>query len=67
MASAEDFTARFYDDGTKWSDIIIKYGDHQIHAHKAILVQQSGYFLTAFTTLLPVCDLHPRMTVTHLT
>ncbi|CAD0014916.1 unnamed protein product [Aureobasidium pullulans] len=54
MASAEDFTARFYDDGTKWSDIIIKYGDHQIHAHKAILAQQSGYFLRAFSSSLPV-------------
>ncbi|THX25848.1 hypothetical protein D6C77_01550 [Aureobasidium pullulans] len=54
MASAEDFTARFYDDGTKWSDIIIKYGDYQIHAHKAILAQQSGYFLRAFSSSLPV-------------
>lgn len=67
MESANDITARLYNDSAKWSDIIIKYGEHQIHAHKAILVQQSGYFLTAFTTLLPVCDLHPRMTVTHLT
>ncbi|THX40062.1 hypothetical protein D6D10_03789 [Aureobasidium pullulans] len=54
MESANDLTARLYNDSAKWSDIIIKYGEHQIHAHKAILVQQSGYFLTAFTTLLPV-------------
>lgn len=67
MESANDLTARLYNDSAKWSDIIIKYGEHQIHAHKAILVQQSRYFLTAFTTLLPVCGLHPQMTVTHLT
>ncbi|TIA56741.1 hypothetical protein D6C76_10773, partial [Aureobasidium pullulans] len=54
MESANDLTARLYNVSAKWSDIIIKYGEHQIHAHKAILVQQSGYFLTAFTTLLPV-------------
>ncbi|THX51871.1 hypothetical protein D6D06_07103 [Aureobasidium pullulans] len=54
MESANDLTARLYNDSAKWSDIIIKYGEHQIHAHKAILVQQSRYFLTAFTTLLPV-------------
>jgi hypothetical protein len=62
MASAEDFTARFYDDRTKWSDIIIKYGDHQIHAHKAILAQQSGYFLRAFSSSLPVSCSYSKMT-----
>jgi hypothetical protein len=31
-----------------YSDIIIKFGEHQIRAHKVILAQQSGYFATAF-------------------
>jgi hypothetical protein len=47
MASVNSLTAPFFDNPL-YSDIIIKFGEHQIHAHKVILAQQSGYFATAF-------------------
>jgi hypothetical protein len=47
MASVNSLTAPFFDD-PYYSDIIIKFGGHQIRAHKAILAQQSGYFAAAF-------------------
>ncbi|CAD0100622.1 unnamed protein product [Aureobasidium mustum] len=47
MASVDSLTAAFYDN-EQYSDIIIKFGEHQIRAHKVILAQQSGYFATAF-------------------
>ncbi|KAG9652273.1 hypothetical protein KCU95_g5252, partial [Aureobasidium melanogenum] len=36
------------------SDITIKFNDRQVFAHKVILAQKSAYFMTAFTSLLPV-------------
>jgi hypothetical protein len=47
MATADSLTAPFFDN-PQYSDIIIKFGEHQIRAHKIILAQQSGYFATAF-------------------
>ncbi|KAK6003017.1 hypothetical protein QM012_000862 [Aureobasidium pullulans] len=61
MASADSLTASFFDN-EQYSDITIKFGDHQIRAHKVILAQQSGYFMTAFSSRFqvatnPVIDL----------
>ncbi|KAH0346794.1 PAP2-domain-containing protein, partial [Aureobasidium melanogenum] len=53
MASVDSLTASFYDN-EQYSDIIIKFGEHQIRAHKVILAQQSGYFATAFHGLFQV-------------
>ncbi|KAG9592706.1 hypothetical protein KCU77_g4249, partial [Aureobasidium melanogenum] len=36
------------------SDITVKFNGRQVYAHKAILAQKSAYFMTAFTSLLPV-------------
>ncbi|KAG9676938.1 hypothetical protein KCU99_g2159, partial [Aureobasidium melanogenum] len=36
------------------SDITMKFNGRQVSAHKAILAQKSGYFMTAFISLLPV-------------
>jgi hypothetical protein len=47
MTSIDSLTAPFFDNPL-YSDIIIKFGEHQLHAHKVILAQQSGYFATAF-------------------
>lgn len=55
MASIDSLTASFYDN-EQYSDITIKFGEHQIRAHKVILGQQSGYFATAFLGLFQVGD-----------
>ncbi|KEQ68458.1 hypothetical protein M436DRAFT_58344 [Aureobasidium namibiae CBS 147.97] len=47
MASAGSVRASFFDN-PQYSDITIKFGQHEIRAHKVILAQQSGYFATAF-------------------
>jgi hypothetical protein len=47
MASVDGLTAPFFNN-PQYSDIIIKYGEHQIRAHKVILAQHLGYFATAF-------------------
>ncbi|KAH0003523.1 hypothetical protein KCU78_g13861, partial [Aureobasidium melanogenum] len=36
------------------SDITVNFNGRQVYAHKAILAQKSAYFMTAFTSLLPV-------------
>jgi hypothetical protein len=53
MKSIDSLTAPFFDNPL-YSDIIIKFGEHQLHAHKVILAQQSGYFATAFFSRLQV-------------
>ncbi|KAG9996425.1 hypothetical protein KCU78_g17455, partial [Aureobasidium melanogenum] len=55
MASIDSLTASFYDN-EQYSDIIIKFGEHQIRAHKVILAQQSGYFMTAFSSRFQVAS-----------
>ncbi|KAI4773342.1 hypothetical protein E4T52_11681 [Aureobasidium sp. EXF-3400] len=55
MATAEILTAPFFDN-PQYSDIIIKFGEHQIRAHKVILAQQSGYFATAFFSRFQVAS-----------
>ena len=47
MATVDSLVASFFDNPQHW-DIVIKFGDCQIRAHKVILAQQSGYFATAF-------------------
>lgn len=47
MESVNSLTALFFDNPL-YSNIIIKFGECQFHAHKVILAQQSGYFATAF-------------------
>ncbi|CAD0088111.1 unnamed protein product, partial [Aureobasidium vineae] len=37
-----------FSNNEQYSDIVIKFGEHQIRAHKVVLAQQSGYFATAF-------------------
>ena len=55
MATVDSLTASFFDN-SQYSDIIIKFGEHQIHAHKVILAQQSKYFATAFFGLFQVTN-----------
>jgi hypothetical protein len=38
---------RFYND-EKFSDVIIKFGEHEIKAHRVVLASQSRYFANAF-------------------
>jgi hypothetical protein len=38
------------------SDIVIKYGSQTIHAHKSILMANSGLFYTAFTSDFPIAQ-----------
>ncbi|KAG9997431.1 hypothetical protein KCU78_g16957, partial [Aureobasidium melanogenum] len=55
MAPIDSLTASFYDN-EQYSDIVIKFGEHQIRAHKVILAQQSGYFMTAFSSRFQVAS-----------
>jgi hypothetical protein len=36
------------------SDVVVKFGDQRVFAHKPILAQRSAYFYTAFTGLFSV-------------
>ena len=47
VTAVDSLMAPFYDN-PRYSDITIKFAQHQIRAHKVILVQQSKYFATAF-------------------
>ncbi|KAH0384981.1 hypothetical protein KCU92_g3911, partial [Aureobasidium melanogenum] len=51
----DSLTASFFDN-SQYSDITIKFGEHQIRAHKVILAQQSGYFATAFFSRFQVAS-----------
>jgi hypothetical protein len=53
MASVDVLTAPFFNH-PQYSDIIIKFGECEVHAHKVILAQQSGYFARAFFGLFQV-------------
>ena len=59
MATADSLTAPFFDN-PQYSDIIIKFGEYQIRAHKVILAQQSGYFATAFFSRFQVIISTPQ-------
>lgn len=47
VTAIDSLMAPFYD-SPRYSDITIKFAQHQIRAHKVILAQQSKYFATAF-------------------
>lgn len=56
MKADVGLTTEFFDN-EEYSDVIIKFGEEQIRAHKIILAQQSGYFAAAFFGLFQVTDL----------
>ncbi|CAD0098130.1 unnamed protein product [Aureobasidium mustum] len=49
MAATEDQNAlaRFYNN-KQFSDVIVKYGENELYAHKVILAERSAYFARAF-------------------
>ncbi|KAG9667691.1 hypothetical protein KCU95_g4913, partial [Aureobasidium melanogenum] len=55
MKSDAGLAAQFFDN-EKYSDVIIKFGERQVRAHKVILAQQSGYFAAAFFGLFQVAS-----------
>jgi hypothetical protein len=56
MAPREDQNslARFYNN-SQFSDIIIKYGESRLYAHKTVHAERSAYFARAFLGHFPVC------------
>ncbi|KAI4732100.1 hypothetical protein E4T49_00140 [Aureobasidium sp. EXF-10728] len=50
IEDTKEWGSRSLYDNSTLSDVTIKFSDHQVYAHKAILAHKSDYFMTAFTS-----------------